>query len=143
MAIRIAAAPLIVSDTGDGVEIDAVESDLKIAQRVDGHADAAHLPHRFRCIGIIAALRRQIEGDVQASLAVGYEIFEALVGVGGIGKAGVLPHRPRPVPVHQRMDAAGKRRLARPALVRRPAGGNVFRGVQRLYLDAAFVDDAA
>ena len=96
----------------DGVEIDAVERDFEIAQGVDRHADPADFADRFRRIGIVAALRRQVEGDVEPGLTVGDQIFEALVGVGGIGEAGILPHGERPLPVHQRMDAAGERRFA-------------------------------
>src|SRR6202030_3996100 len=54
----------------DGVEIDAVEGDFEIAQGVDRHADPADFADRFRRVGIVAALRSQVEGDVEPGLAV-------------------------------------------------------------------------
>jgi hypothetical protein len=135
MAIKIAAAPLMVSD--------AVERDFEIAQRVDRHADPADFADRFRRVGIVAALRRQIEGDVESGLAVGDQIFETLVGVGRIGEAGILPHGERPLPVHQRMDAAGERRLAGAAGIDAASGDHILGGIERFYLDTGFVDHAA
>ena len=38
---------------------------------------------------------------------------------GGVAEAGVLAHRPQPAAVHRRVDAAGERRLARHAELRR------------------------
>src|SRR5579864_4176817 len=142
MAIRMAAAPLMVRHR-DGIEIDAVEGDLEIAQGIDRHADAADLADRFGRLGIVAALRRQIEGDVEPGLAVGDQIFEPLVGVGGVGEAGILPHGERPLPVHQRMNAAGEWRFAGAARVDAAGRDYILGGIERFYLDAGFVDDAA
>src|SRR3972149_2050849 len=58
---------------------------------------------------VSTAMPRQVEGDVQARLAVGDQVAEALVGVRRIAEAGVLPHRVRPLPVHERMNAAHER----------------------------------
>ena len=127
----------------DGVEIDAVEGDFEIAQGIDRHADPADFADRFRRVGIVAALRRQIEGDVEPGLAVGDQIFEALVGVGGVGEAGILPHGERPLPVHQRMNAAGERRLAGAAGIDAAGGDHILGGIERFDLDAGFVDHAA
>jgi hypothetical protein len=81
MAIRIAAAPLMVSETVIFFEVDAVEGDLEVAQRVDRHADAADLAFGQRIVRVEADLRRQVEGDVETGLAVGDQVLEALVGV--------------------------------------------------------------
>ena len=125
---------------GDRIEVDAVEGDLEIAQRVDRHADAADLAVRERVVRVEPALRRQVERDVEPGLAVRDEVLEALVGVGRIAEAGVLAHRVRPVPVHRRVDAAHEGvapRLADEAVA--AARLHVGRGVERLDLDSGFV----
>ena len=64
--------------------------------------------------GVVAHLRRQVEGDRQPGLAVGEQVPEALVGLGGGREAGVLAHRPEAAAVHRGLDAAGERELAGP-----------------------------
>ena len=143
MAIRIAAAPLMVSDTvmaSRSMPSKAISKSRSVSTAMPTRPTS---PIAFGRVGIVAALRRQIERDVQAGLAVGDQIFEALVGVGRVGEAGVLPHGPRPMAIHQRVDAAGERRLARPALIEAAARHHVLGCVERLDLDAALVDDAA
>src|SRR5262249_38209311 len=125
----------------NGIEIDVGESDFEIAQRVHRHADATHFAHGFRRIGIKPALGGEIESNVKPGLPVGDEMLEPLVGIGGIGKAGVLPHGPRTVAVHEGMDAAGERLLPRPAPFEAAARNNVLLVVERLDLDTALVDD--
>ena len=48
------------------VERDAVEQLRHVLDRVDGHADAADLAGGQRVVGVVAHLRRQVEGDAQA-----------------------------------------------------------------------------
>ena len=77
-----------------------------------------------RVVGVVAHLRRQIEGDAQAADALREQIAVARVRLRGRAEPGVLPHRPQPAAVHRRLDAAGERKLARQAelRVRIPAG---------------------
>ena len=125
----------------DPVEVDTLERDLEVAQRVHGHADAADFALGLRIVRIQAALRRQVEGDVEPGLAVGDQVVEALVGLGRIAETRVLAHRPRLLPVHQRMDAARERVLAGLAdHVLAAARRDVGRGVERPDLDPRFVD---
>jgi hypothetical protein len=95
-----------------------------------------------RIVGIEADLGRQVEGDVEAGLAVGDQVLEALVGVGRITEAGVLAHGPRLLAVHLAVDAAGEGILAGLAdHCHAAAGLDVGCGIQRLDLDAGLVDD--
>ena len=45
------------------------KSTLHVVERVDGHADLAHLAAGAGCVGVVAHLRGQIEGDGEAGLA--------------------------------------------------------------------------
>jgi len=47
-----------------------------------------------RMVGVVAHLRRQIEGDAQAADALREQVAIARVGFFRRGEAGVLPHRP-------------------------------------------------
>ena len=97
------------------VERDAVEQRRHVLDRVDGDADAADFAGGQRVVGVVAHLRRQIEGDAQAADALVEQIPVARVGFRGGAEAGVLPHRPQPAAVHRRLDAARERKLAREA----------------------------
>ena len=126
---------------GDFVQIDAVEGDFEITQGVHRHADAADFALCQRVIRIQADLRRQVESDVQARLAVGDEVFEALVGLGRIAKAGVLAHGPGLFAVHQAVDAARERVFTGQAdHFVAAAFLYVLLGVKRVHLDAGFVE---
>ena len=65
-------------------------------------ADLADLAERLGRVGVEAELRRQIERDRQAGLALLEEILEALVRLLGRAEAGVLPHRPHLAEIHGR-----------------------------------------
>ena len=54
----------------DAVERDAVEQRRHVLDRVDRDADAADLAGGQRMVGVVAHLRRQIEGDAQAADAL-------------------------------------------------------------------------
>ena len=98
----------------------------------DRHAHLAHFALRHRVVGVVADLRRQVEGHRQAGLPLLQQVTVARVGILGGGEAGVLAHRPEPPAVHRRLDAARERVLAR-----RPSHGRrVVRRVVRLERDA-------
>ena len=62
------------------LERNAVEQRLHVLERIDGHADLAHLAERERMIGIHADLRGQIEGDRKARLPLRKQVAVALIG---------------------------------------------------------------
>ena len=90
----------------------AVEQDLHVGERADRNADPTDLALRLRCVGVEAHLRRQVERDRQAGLALIEEVAEPAIRLGRRGEAGVLAHRPQPAAVHRRLDAASERVLA-------------------------------
>ena len=47
----------------DLIQRDAIEQDLHILNAVDGHAGLADIADHARVVAVIAAMRRQIEGD--------------------------------------------------------------------------------
>ena len=121
---------------GHAVGGDAVERLLHVEERVDRHADPAHLALGARVVGIEPELGRQVEGDVERVLAVGHEVLEARVRLRRRAEADVLAHRPHARAVHVGMDPAGERVLA--GLAEVPAvvePGHVVGPVHRLDLD--------
>ena len=66
-------------------------------------------PCAIGLVGVVAHLRRQVEGDGQAAGAGLDELVVALVALLGGAEAGVLAHRPRPPGVHRRVDAPRER----------------------------------
>jgi len=95
-----------------------------------------------RVVGVEPALRGQVEGDVEAGLAVGDQVLEAGIRVRRIAEARVLAHRPRLLAEHQRVDAPRERKLARQAEHREPAARReVVLRVERLDRNAGFVHD--
>ena len=119
----------------DLVERDLIEADPHVLDRVDRDAGAADLAVAERVVGVAAELSRQVEGHREAGRAVLDQVAVALVGVLGAGEAGVLAHRPEPVPVHAVVDAAGERvgaGLAEPLL---QVGGDVAGLVELVDLD--------
>ena len=96
----------------DAVERDAVEQRRHVLDRVDRDADAADFAGGQRVVGVVAHLRRQVEGDAQAADALREQVAVARVRFGGGAEPGVLPHRPQPAAVHRRLDAAGEGKLA-------------------------------
>ncbi len=67
----------------------------------DGHADLADLAARELVVGVVAGLRRQVEGDRQAGLALGQVRAVQLVGLLRGRVTGVGPHHPRTVALGQ------------------------------------------
>ncbi len=93
-------------------ERDAAEQHAHVVDRVDRDAHLADLAVRDRLVGVVAHLRRQVEGDAEAAGACGDELVVALVGLLGGAEPGVLAHGPRAAGVHVRVHAAGVRELA-------------------------------
>ena len=82
-------------DGGDGVdgearpdlsEVDILEGDLEVPERIDRHPHPAHLAFGHGVVRVVAHLRGEVEGDVQPRLAVGDHQLEPLVRLGGVPK---------------------------------------------------------
>ena len=128
----------------DPVQGNVLEGDLEIPQGVHRHADPADFPHDPGVIRIVAHLGRQVEGDVQAGLAVGDHQLEALVGLLRGAEAGVLPGRPGPAAVALRMQAAREREFSRIAevfFIVKLDRREIFRRVAGLDPDAGLIND--
>ena len=78
-------------------ERDVLEEPAHLAEVRHRHADLADLAAAQRRVGVVAGLRRQVEGDRQAGLALGQVGPVERVGRRGRRVAGVRPHHPRPV----------------------------------------------
>ncbi len=89
-------------------------------------------PSGTRVVGVVAELRRQVEGDREPRLPAIEQIAETLVRLLGGGEPGVLPDRPRPTAVHVPVGAAGEGVLARELELETL---DVVLGVDRLDLD--------
>ena len=86
-----------------------------VGDRVDRHADPSNLALRFRRVGVVAQLRRKVEGDREAGLPLLEEVAVARIRLARGRKTGVLTHRPGPSGVHRGVDPARERVLAREA----------------------------
>ena len=87
--------PLIVKLVLTRIERDLVEEDLGVREGVERDADPADLLLHIRVVGVVAALRRQIERDRQPGAALREQVAVALVRLLGGAEPGVLPDRPR------------------------------------------------
>ena len=67
----------------DAIERDAVEELGHVLDRIDRDADAADFSGGQRVVGVVAHLRRQVEGDAQAADALREEVTVSLVRLGG------------------------------------------------------------
>ena len=77
------------------------------SRRVDGDADLAHLALASGLIGVVAHLRRQVEGDREAGLPCSSKYWIARFDSSAEQKPGILAHRPEASAIHRRLDAAG------------------------------------
>ena len=84
----------------------AGEKNFGIKNRIDRHAGLAHVADDARVIGVVAAVRRQVEGDRQTFLP--HRQITAVEGITFFGgrKAGVLADRPGTLDIHRRVGAA-------------------------------------
>ena len=89
------------------VERDAVHQRVHVAVVGDRHADLADLAAGELVVGVVAGLRRQVEGDREAGLALGEVAAVQLVGLlrGRMPRVGA--HHPRPVALGQAVLAHG------------------------------------
>ena len=95
------------------IERNLVEEDLHVLDRIDGHACLAHIADHALVVGVVAAVRGQIERDGQALLS-----RREIAPVEGVRffrrrESRVLADGPRLQRVHRRIRAAQKRRHAR------------------------------
>ena len=74
---------------------------------VDGDAGLADVAHHARMVAVIAAVRRQIEGDRHPLLPGRQRLAVEGVDLLGGREAGVLPDRPGPPGIHRRPRPAG------------------------------------
>ena len=107
-------------------EGNTVEEDLHVLDTVDRHARLAHVAGHARVVGVVAAVRRQIEGHAEALLPGGQVAAVKGVTLLGRGKARVLPDGPGPGGVHGGAWPARVRRQARqPGIEVLGVGGRV------------------
>ena len=69
-------------------------------------------PSAIVVVGVVADLRRQVEGDGDAGLALLEQVLVAAVRLLGVGEAGVLAHGPETAAIHRWLYAAGEGILA-------------------------------
>ena len=116
------------------VERNLVEEDLHVEDGVDGHAGLADIAGDALVVGVVAAMRGQIEGDRQAVLSGGE--IAAIEGVRLFrgGEAGILANGPGPHDVH---GAVGPAQIWRNAggIFKMLQAGKVFAGVEALDRD--------
>ena len=118
----------------DLIERDAVEEDLHVLDRVDGHAGLAHIALHPGVVAVIAAVGGEVESDGNTLLARGQGTAVEGVRFLGGGEARVLPDRPGTACVHRGLHAAGEGRLAGDAAqMLQPV--HVLGGVKRLDVD--------
>ena len=91
------------------IQRNPVEQDLRVQDRVDGHARLADIADHARMIRVIAAMGGQIEGDGQALLPGGQIAAVEGVALLGGGETGILAHRPGTHHVHGRIGTAQER----------------------------------
>ena len=87
------------------LERNAVEENLHVENRIDGHAGLAHVARHALVVGVVAAVRRQIEGHGKPALARRQVAAVERVRLLGGGEARVLPDGPRPRGIHRRCTA--------------------------------------
>ena len=95
------------------IERNAVEQDLHIEDRVDGHAGFAYIARHALVVGIVAAMGSQIESDRQTLLARGEVAAIKGVRLFRRGESGVLADGPRAQAIHGAVRTAQKRRHTR------------------------------
>ena len=77
------------------IERNAVEQRAHVAEMADRHANLADLALRQHVVGIVAGLRRQIEGDREPGLPLGEVLAIKRIGIRGRRMAGISAEDPR------------------------------------------------
>ena len=83
-----------------------VEQDLHVEDRIDGHAGLAHIAGYALVVGVVSAMRGQIEGDRKSALPGGEIAAIKRVRFFRGGEARVLPNRPGLHDIHGAVRAA-------------------------------------
>ncbi len=96
----------------DLVERDAVEEDLHVEDRVDGHTGLADIADDAFVIRVIATVGGEVEGDGEAFLSGCQVAAVECVGFLGRGEPGILADRPRLETIHRGVGAAQEGRDA-------------------------------
>ena len=109
------AGPEMVIDVRDLGQVEAVEQDLHVGDRVDGDPAVPDLAERARVVGVAPHQRRHVERDRQAVAPARHDHLVALVGLLRVAEAGELPDGPRLAAVAGGVQPAGERVLAGPA----------------------------
>ena len=94
---------------GHLVERNAVEQHFHILDRADRHARFAHVAHDARMVGVVAAVRGQVERYGQSLLSRSEVAAVKRVRLLGGRETGVLTDRPRAHHVHRAVRAAQER----------------------------------
>ena len=127
-ASRTAAVALIVMEVVTWSSGIPLKQDLHIRQGCRWRLRLSR-PHRWQgVVGVVANLRRKVEGHREAGLALVEQVAVATVRLLGVTETGVLSHRPEPAAIHRRLDAAGERKFARVSELRRVAPIGKFIG---------------
>ena len=108
-------------------ERDAVEERVHVALVDDRDADLADLAAGEDVVGVVAGLRRQVEGDREPGLALGQVAPVELVRAPGVGVPGVGAHHPGAVGLGRRCSVMAPRIVPG----RRPRLGTVTDGPRR------------
>ena len=117
-----------------GMPSNALEQHLHVLQRADGHTGLADITHYALIVGVVAAMRGQVEGHGQALLTTGQVAAIESVGFLGRRESGILTDGPRAESVHHGVRATQ---------IGRYAGGiiqvlhpfQVFLGINRLHFN--------
>ena len=121
----------------DLVEGNALEEHLHVGKAGYGDTGAPDLARSEGVVGVVAGLRREVEGDAEAGLSVFEEVAVAGIGLLRRGEAGVLAHSPHSPAVHVGLNAAGVGVLAGVSEgVRVVEVTEIFGGVDGIDLDA-------
>ena len=94
---------------GHLAERNLVEEDFHILDGADGHTGLAHVAHHARVVGVVAAVRSQVEGHGEAFLTGGQVAAIEGVGFFSRGETGVLADGPGLVDVHRGVRSAEER----------------------------------
>ena len=94
---------------GHLVEGNSVEEHLHVLDGADRHAGLSDVAHHARVVGVVTAVRSQVEGHRQTLLSGGEVAAVECVGLLGGRESGILADGPRTHHVHRRIGSAEER----------------------------------